>query len=234
MACDAETGERLEDANEESVCQGGRAASCPDNQPWVFNERLSMGFAAAAVGGTSGLTGDTNCGQCFELFFTPRHHETGGDKWGGSHPWLAGRTMIVQVTNIGYDVTGDHSFDIQIPGAGQGIFSNGCTAQFPNTTVDDFDCGVRYGGCHTQGGCKSLPEELQAGCLWRFEWYKWMKGVGRTNNPWVEFRRVKCPEHLSAISGAVPMDDDDYPAVNLTDFETNPMAREHLIRRPSP
>ena len=32
-----------------------------------------------------------------------------------------GKSHIIQVTNIGYDVSGDHSFDLQIPGAGQGI-----------------------------------------------------------------------------------------------------------------
>jgi len=230
QACDAQTGERLANPDEPSVCQGGRAASCANNQPFVVNERLSMGFAAAAVGGASGLTGDANCGQCFELFFTPRQYIAGSGRWGGAHPWLAGRTMIVQVTNIGYDVTGEHSFDIQIPGAGQGIFDTGCVAQFPNHTINDFDCDVRYGGCPRARGCKRLPQELQAGCLWRFEWYKWMGGRGRTNNPWVEFRRVQCPVQLTDISGSIPLDDAEFPAVDISHFETHPFDREHLVR----
>jgi len=53
--------------------------------------------------------------------------------------------MVVQVTNIGYDVSGEHSFDLQIPGAGQGIFTNGCTAQFSGHSSGDFDCDNNYG-----------------------------------------------------------------------------------------
>jgi hypothetical protein len=123
-----------------------------------------MGFAAAAVGGPHGLQGDQNCGQCFELRFTDAVHEPqssyGG--WGGSHPELAGKSMVVQVTNIGYDVSGSHSFDLQIPGAGQGIFTNGCTAQFPGQgrSSGDFDYDNNYGGCNDKSGCARLPEEI--------------------------------------------------------------------------
>ena len=85
-----------------------------------------------------------------------------------------GKSHIIQVTNIGYDVTGDHSFDLQIPGGGQGIFDTGCVRQFPGGlfggyySTDDFDCGVRYGGCADESGCSRLPSELRAGCEWRF------------------------------------------------------------------
>ena len=47
---------------------------------------------------------------------------------GGAHSDIVGKSHIIQVTNIGYDVTGDHSFDLQIPGGGQGIFDSGCAA----------------------------------------------------------------------------------------------------------
>ena len=75
-----------------------------------------------------------------------------------------GRSHVIQVTNIGYDVTGDHSFDLQIPGAGQGIFDSGCAVQFPGYASGDFDCDRNYGGCGDATGCDRLPEALQPGC----------------------------------------------------------------------
>merc|ERR1712056_162639 len=156
-----------------------------------------------------------NCGQCYELRFTDEKHDPNGDNWGGSHPDLAGKTMVIQVTNIGYDVTGDHSFDLQIPGAGQGIFDQGCKKQFPGHQSGDFDCDNNYGGCDTKSGCSRLPEALQAGCEWRYDWYRWLAAGGQTNNPYVQFRRVQCPSQLTDISGSVPTDDASHPAINV-------------------
>jgi len=175
-----------------------------------------MGFAAIAVSGNHGLSGDDNCGQCFELKFVDRRHSAGN--WGGSHHDLVGKSMVVQVTNIGYDVIGEHSFDIQIPGAGQGIFTNGCTAQFPSHTSGDFDCDNNYGGCLDKSGCARLPAELRAGCEWRYDWYHWFAEGGQTNNPFVDFRRVRCPEHLTNISGSVPNDDAVHPEIDLSSY----------------
>lgn len=214
--CDAKTGSVLVDPEVTSVCQGGTSAGCSDNAPVAITRSLSMGFAAAAVSGGHGLTGDANCGQCFELHFTSKIHPNG--QWGGAHEDLDGKTMIVQVNNIGYDVTGDHSFDIQIPGAGQGIFANGCASQFAGYDSAVFDCATHYGGCRDRSGCAKLPKSLQAGCMWRFDWYHWLEGDGKTNNPYVDFRRVKCPSHLTNISGSVPLDDDAYPDVDLQAF----------------
>jgi len=214
-SCHGETGELLMDSNEQSVCNGGRAATCPNNQPFVVNDRLSYGFAAAAVSGKNGLVGDDNCGQCFELVFTVRQHvdDGTGDLWGGAHPKLQGKRMVVQVTNIGYDVTGNHSFDILIPGAGQGIFDGGCVAQYPKLAKDDFDCGNRHGGCDNITGCERLPKNLRPGCEWRHQWYKWMEAAGQTNNPFIKFRRVACPMKLTDISGSTPVDDIDFPTI---------------------
>mmetsp|Transcript_62000 Transcript_62000/g.135582 ORF Transcript_62000/g.135582 Transcript_62000/m.135582 type:complete len:468 (+) Transcript_62000:112-1515(+) len=217
-SCSSKTGEKLFDADTKSVCDGGTAASCPDNQPFVVKPSLSMGFAAAAVSGAHGLTGDANCGQCYELYFSDKQHITAnGDIWGGAHPDLQGKSMIIQVTNIGYDVTGDHSFDIQIPGAGQGIFTNGCANQFSTFSVEAFDCANNYGGCQDSTGCSKLPESLQAGCHWRYEWLKWNTGA-KTNNPYVDFRRVKCPTQLTDISWSIPLDDDEYPEINIDEY----------------
>lgn len=206
----------LFDPDVKSVCEGGTATSCANNQPFMVNRGLSMGFAAAAVGGPHGLTGDDNCGQCYELRFVDKKHPDGN--WGGSHPDLIDKTMIIQVTNIGYDVSGEHSFDLQIPGAGQGAFDQGCKAQFSGKAVGDFDCDNRYGGCSEKSGCSRLPEALQDGCEWRYDWYQWLLADGQTNNPYVDFRRVKCPPQLTDISGSVPLDDSDYPSVNPADY----------------
>lgn len=217
-ACDSETGVVLENPEEPSVCMGGRAATCKNNKPVNLTKGLSLGFAAAAVSGGHGLTGDDNCGQCFELRFTDQVHKAGQWFWGGAGPELVGKRMIVQVTNIGYDVTGDHSFDIMIPGAGQGAFSSGCSAQFQGFSSDNFDCGNRFGGCQDKYGCNMLPDELQDACRWRYDWYHWLEHEGRTNNPFVEFRRVRCPRALVDISGSEPTDDQDYAMVDEGDL----------------
>merc|ERR1712084_113258 len=110
--------------------------------------------------------------------------------------------MVVQVSNIGYDVSGVHSFDLQIPGAGQGAFTDGCVRQFPDYNQDDFDCSNNWsGGCETLQDCARLPPMLRPGCEWRIAWFRWKHSGGQTNNPYVNFRRVRCPEQLTAISG---------------------------------
>jgi hypothetical protein len=222
LACEAETGEILTDANVAGVCDGGTAASCASNQPWTYNDGVSLGFAAASVGGNHGLNGDENCGQCYELVWSDE---------GGAHPDIVGKSHIIQVTNIGYDVTGDHSFDLQIPGGGQGIFDTGCVRQFPGGlfggySTDDFDCGVRYGGCADESGCSRLPSELRAGCEWRFG------DSYRSDNPYVRFRRVRCPAELVEISGSTPRDDDDWPALDLDAYAGGGLYSRALGRRP--
>ena len=69
-ACHKETGARIFDSEETSVCDGGDSATCADNTPFSIGENLSMGFAAAAIYGEHGLIGDDHCGQCFEIQFT--------------------------------------------------------------------------------------------------------------------------------------------------------------------
>jgi len=219
-SCEAVTGKTLSDHTVQSACEGGTAVACADNAPFKVKGKasLSMGFAAAAVSGDHGLLGDENCGQCYELFFLKQKHDPHGDNWGGSHPELAGKTMIIQVTNIGYDVNGMHSFDLQIPGAGQGAFTTGCAKQYPGFKSGDFDCDNNYGGCHTDAGCDRLPADLRGGCKWRYDWYRWLIEGGQTNNPYVSFRRVRCPSQLTDISGSTPLDDDQFPAIDLGSY----------------
>jgi len=206
-SCDARTGQRLEDFNVGSVCDNGTAAACVDYAPFVVNPGLSMGFAAV-----NAKEEQSRCGQCFELRFTNEKHDNG--LWGGSSPSLVGKAMVVQVSNTGGDVTGDHSFDIQIPSAGQGLFHSGCNKQFPGYKVDEFDCAKRYGGCKERDECDGMPWELQAGCRWRFDWYGWFQADDTTNNPYVVYRRVRCPQRLIAISGSTPLDDASLPILD--------------------
>jgi len=221
-SCDGRTGKKLDSARVKSVCEkrdAGHAVTCTNQQPFKVNPGLSYGFVAATVTGKHGLDGDGVCGQCYELLFTDQQHvdKGTGDKWGGAHPDVVDKRMIVQVTNIGFDVVGNHSFDIMIPGAGQGIFSGGCHAQFPSHAVDDFDCGNRHGGCSRKSGCAKLPAELRPGCEWRHDWYRWLAGGGRTNNPFIKFRRVQCPMKIVERSGTSPSDDSWMPAASLSE-----------------
>jgi len=179
-----------------------------------------MGFVAASVSGLHGLRGDSNCGQCYELQFVDTvHWSESGWPWGGAHPNLVGKTMVVQVTNIGYDVVGEHSFDLMIPGAGQGAFNKGCPRQFPGRSSGEFDCNNNWGGCPSIEHCTRLPKELRSGCEWRFTWYYWLAQSGKSNNPYVRFRRVRCPSQLTDVSGSSPLDDHAFPAINIADYQ---------------
>jgi len=157
-----------------NVCEDdGNAYVCNDQKPIVVNETLSFGFVAS----------HEPCCSCHRLKFT-----TGKAK---------GKEMIVQVTNTGEDIESNH-FDIQVPGGGVGIF-NGCTKQW-DAPVDGW--GKRYGGVDTIDDCSQLPEELRAGCEWRFDWFQ------NADNPFVTYERVKCPEEIVKITNCVLPDDD--------------------------
>jgi len=196
-----------------NVCLGGDAATCVSNKPFPITRHLSMGFAAVSFSPSFELKGDASCGQCFELQFVPGGHTQGN--YGGADPRLVGKRMVVQVTNTGNDVSGYDSFDIQIPGAGQGEFKDGCAVQFQGYRSGDFDCDRSYGGCQSIAGCNRLPPALQEGCRWRYQWFHWLSQSGKTDNPFINFRRVRCPRELVQITGTEPADDHNYPEVQI-------------------
>ncbi|KAG1107840.1 hypothetical protein G6F42_016215 [Rhizopus arrhizus] len=146
---------------------------CNNNQPWAVNDELAYGFAAASIAGSNEAGW---CCGCYELTFTS-----------GA---ASGKKMVVQVTNTGGDLGSNH-FDLQMPGGGVGIF-NGCAAQWgaPND-----GWGARYGGVSSVSDCASLPSALQAGCKWRFNWFK------NSDNPTMTFKEVTCPAELTTRSG---------------------------------
>ncbi|KAB5589689.1 putative effector protein/Endo-1,4-beta-D-glucanase [Ceratobasidium theobromae] len=141
----------LGDYNAQSGCNGGGAFACSNHSPWAVNDNLAYGFAAVNIQGSSESSW---CCQCYQLTFT-------------SGP-VAGKQMIVQTTNTGGDLGNNH-FDLMIPGGGVGIFGQGCAAQYgaPST-----GWGAQYGGVSSRSACSQLPSALQAGCYWRFDWFK--------------------------------------------------------------
>ncbi|ORY72502.1 glycoside hydrolase [Neocallimastix californiae] len=160
-------------ANAKSGCDGGEAFMCTDQQPWAVSDTLSYGFAAASISGGSEASW---CCACYKLTFTSTS--------------IAGKQMIVQVTNTGGDL-GENHFDLQMPGGGLGIF-DGCSTQF-NTNAASW--GERYGGLRSADGCANLPASLQKGCQWRFDWFE------NADNPAMEFEEVECPAELTAKTG---------------------------------
>ncbi|EIE78620.1 hypothetical protein RO3G_03324 [Rhizopus delemar RA 99-880] len=175
-SCNKDGVTALSDSNVQSGCNGGNSYMCNDNQPWAVNDNLAYGFAAAAISGG----GESRwCCSCFELTFTSTS--------------VAGKKMVIQVTNTGGDLgssTGAH-FDLQMPGGGVGIF-NGCSKQWgaPND-----GWGSRYGGISSASDCSSLPSALQAGCKWRFNWFK------NADNPSMTYKEVTCPKEITAKTG---------------------------------
>ena len=163
----------LVDDNTKSSCDGGDGYMCNSNQPWAVNDDLAYGFAAASIAGSSE---NAWCCTCMELTFT--------------NTAIAGKKMVVQVTNTGGDLGANH-FDLQVPGGGVGLF-NGCTAQW-GAPADGW--GLRYGGIQSLSDCNSLPAPLQAGCKFRFGWFK------NADNPLMTFKEVTCPSELVSRTG---------------------------------
>ncbi|KAJ1536696.1 hypothetical protein HK096_008656 [Nowakowskiella sp. JEL0078] len=175
-------GNVITDPNVHNGCQGGGTIGtqgdgysymCANQQPFVVNDQLAYGFAAASI---SGVSTARMCCSCYELTFT-------------SGPVL-GQKFVVQTTNTGGDL-GYNQFDLQMPGGGLGAF-DGCSKQF---NVDASTWGARYGGVTSVAGCSVLPSSLQAGCQWHFGWFK------GADNPTMTFKEVVCPAALTSISG---------------------------------
>lgn len=218
--------------NRPSSCNdptGEGAYACHDRHPWAVTDTLSYGFAAApAVGNV--------CGKCYRLRFT------GEGKYGtkeGARA-LLGKEMVVQATNIGYDVAGSQ-FDLMIPGGGVGLF-DACTAQWK--VSDPGVLGAQYGGFLTlcQGthgyddhsalktcvarkcgeifGDGKFPK-LYDGCMWFVDWFQ------VADNPTFEAEEVACPAAIVALTGM-----DRSPTAALP--TTRPTARQSTSPTPQP
>lgn len=182
--------QNISDGSTQSACSGGGSAhTCWSMAPWAVADNLAYGYAAVPPGGA--------CGKCYQLQFNGQGHHEANDPGSKS---LAGKTMIVQATNIGHDVNGGQ-FDLLIPGGGVGAF-NGCTSQWGVS-----DLGAQYGGFLTgcngsvsclRNKCNSVfagKSDLLEGCLFHADW------MGGANNPEFNYAEVACPAALEQTSG---------------------------------
>lgn len=163
------------DSNIESGCSDmyGDSYICTNQQPWVVNKTLAYGFASASVkAGTENL-----CCSCFMLKFKKD---------------LPGKSMVVQAIQFSNTQDDRGYFSVAIPGSGVGALPIGCQRQW---NAGDEGWGDRWGGVHSAANCSQLPEVLQKGCRFRFEF---MNGV---SNPEVSYSQVKCPAEIVAITG---------------------------------
>jgi hypothetical protein len=193
----------ISDVNAQSSCSGGGAYMCQGLAPYAVSSNLAYGYAATSNGDI--------CGRCYQLDFDGSSHNAGDDP--GSQA-LAGKTMIVQAMNVGYDVGGGQ-FDLLVPGGGVGAF-NACSAQWG---VSSSELGAQYGGflskCKQQHGygasldtykscvahqCTSVfgsrgLKDLEAGCHWFVDWFQ------AADNPALKYKEVACPAALTSESG---------------------------------
>eukprot|EP00161_Ancyromonas_sigmoides_P022137 TRINITY_DN672_c0_g1_i3.p2 TRINITY_DN672_c0_g1~~TRINITY_DN672_c0_g1_i3.p2 ORF type:complete len:429 (-),score=154.38 TRINITY_DN672_c0_g1_i3:50-1336(-) len=175
------------DPNDKNVCKGGGgrgiAYACNNQAAFQGSDGTYYGFAAAFK----------DMCTCYELSFTsglPR-----------------GKSMVVQVTNIG-DLNSPNHFDLQLPGGGFGE-NNGCSmpepgrarlngpgqwdqSRYPRSAWGPVSNENR-GGVSSIRMCDSLPGPLQEGCRIRFNF------IG--DNPSMRYRQVKCPAEIVSRSG---------------------------------
>lgn len=147
----------------------GNGFLCSTYQPRPVSNELSYAFAI-----TDGIE---NCCKCFELQYTD----------GPS----AGKKVQVQIINEGGNTENNsRQFIILVPGGGVGPNPKGCSTQY------GYDWGREYGGVLKGEECVGLPDSLQGGCYWRFNWAR-----GDTNGWNVEYNQITCPEYLTSVSG---------------------------------
>lgn len=187
----------------ESACDGGSAYACYNAIPRQAGTSGKLSYGYAAVKGGSG-----KCGACYQLEFNGKGHYNENDH-GSKALQAQGKVMIVQATNIGYDV-GANQFDIQIPGGGVGIF-DACSKQWGNPGEMGKVSGGLLGACEDQLGweathaqlkecvrnrCDRLftkPElsDLKEACHWFVDWFE------VANNPQFMYQEVPCPSYFN-------------------------------------
>jgi len=171
-----------------SACSGGSAYTCYSQAPRAIGDNVSYGHVAVP---------NPQCGKCYNIQFTGTGQHNMNDP--GSKT-LAGKHMIVQVTNTGGDVAGNQ-FDLMIPGGGVGQNANTCTGQWK---LSSSDLGPTQGGFLTgcsgsytekkecvRQKCMKLPDgDLRKGCIWFVDWY------GAADNPQFRYQDINCPSDI--------------------------------------
>jgi hypothetical protein len=56
--------------------------------------------------------------------------------------------------------------------------------------------GNQNGGVDSSAACGNLPQNLQGGCYWRYNWAR-----GGINGWNINYEQVQCPSRLTSISG---------------------------------
>ncbi|CAG9761407.1 unnamed protein product [Ceutorhynchus assimilis] len=169
------------DGNTQSGCEDGSAYMCNNQQSIIINSTLAYGFAAAAFINPP----ENMCCTCFLVTF-------------GKGPWgnCSGKQMVLQITNTGGGSSSTNSTENNIeyamPGGGVGYYTQGCKKQW---NAPDKGWGDQYGGVYTEQDCNQLPQVLQPGCKFRWEF------LNGCSNPPATFKQVVCPREIVAISG---------------------------------
>lgn len=164
-----------------------------------MSDTLAYGFAAFNGG---------SCGQCYELQFTGQSQNGNADPGSAT---LCGKSMIVQVVNIGNIQQGQ--FDLMVPGGGVGQNTAACPTQWgvPSSMLGDVNGGLLL-TCQdqnsnyqaqltcTKSACSSLfasssESSLLAGCDWLVDW---LDGAA---NPKMVYQPVTCPSAITSVSG---------------------------------
>jgi hypothetical protein len=172
----------------QSACSGGSAYACYNEAPRAVGTNVSYGYIAVP---------NPSCGTCYHLQFTGNGQHNANDP--GSQQ-IAGKHMIVKVTNTGGDVAGNQ-FDLMIPGGGVGQNPNTCPQQWG---VSSGELGPMYGGflsacsgthaekknCVRQK-CNLLPAgDLRDGCYWFVDWFQ------VADNPQFRYESIACPSDI--------------------------------------
>jgi glycosyl hydrolase family 45 len=171
-----------------SACSGGSAYTCYSQAPRAIGDNVSYGYVAVP---------NPQCGTCYHLQFTGTGQFSANDP--GSKA-LAGKHMIVKVSNTGGDVAGNQ-FDMMIPGGGVGQNANTCPSQWK---VSSSDLGPTQGGFLTgctgsyaakrdcvRQKCMLLPDgDLRKGCIWFVDWY------AAADNPNFRYESISCPSDI--------------------------------------
>lgn len=186
--------------DEQSVCSGGGAATCTSQIPFTIDGCDNIGFAFAAVPASNG----GQCGKCFQLTFTGK----GKYETKQNHKALAGKKLIVMVTNIGADVN-QGQFDVMIPGGGVGLYNGtsgygwGAQGAQYGGLLSDCESEIGYNAsnllekrksCLVEKCNKSFSSDATAkqGCLFLANF---MEAAG---NPLHDYVEVECPEVLKS------------------------------------
>lgn len=164
--------------DQNNACTGGGSFACYDEAPRAVSECLSYGHIAKS---------NPDCGSCYRIQFTGQGEHNANDP--GSK-LIAGKQMIVKVTNTGGDVAGNQ-FDLMVPGGGVGQF-DACSRQWGTN-----DLGAQYGGFLTdctgshsekkecvRAECMKIPEgPARDGCIWFVDWFQVADNPKFTSEP---------------------------------------------------